>query len=77
MRQKSASELLNATTSTTSAEELQNGNAEGSPIMAPQSSSQSTSVGARPRIAALIVALSCHTLVAPFINAKIKMEKMH
>ena len=76
MGQKPSSEPLNHTTLITT-EELQNVNAGGSPTMAPQTSSQSTRVDTRPRIAPLIVTLSSHSLTVSLVNAKIKMGKLH
>ena len=77
MRQKLSSEPQHHTTFVTDAEELQNGNAEESPTMAPQSLSQPTTVDARPMITPIIVTLSSRALAVSLLNAKIKMEKMH
>ena len=79
MHLKPPSEPLNYTTPVTEEEvavELQHGNAEGSPTIAPQTSPQSTSTDTRPRFAPLIVTLSLHSLAVSLINAKIKMGKL-
>ena len=73
MHLKPPSEPPNHTTPVTEEEvavELQDGHAEKSPTIAPQTSSQSTSTDTRPRFAPLIVTLSSHSLAVSLINAK-------